>query len=69
MNHICNVLKKDKGVYTEFNKLSHNIATGIQNPEDYICLGTYINALVDLGELGETIWLAVMDALLVKKYD
>jgi hypothetical protein len=49
MNHVCNVLKKDKGVYSEFGKLTHNIMTSIQDPEDYICMGTFMNVLVDLG--------------------
>ena len=49
MNHICNVLKKDKGIYEEFQKLIHKIMIGIQNPDDYICVGTFMNALVDLG--------------------
>ena len=50
MNHVCNVLKKDKGLYSEFRKLISGILTGIKNPEDYICLGTFMNVLVDLGE-------------------
>jgi len=49
MNHVCNVLKKDKAVYAEFGKLAHGIAVGLQDPEDYVCAGTYLNALVDLG--------------------
>jgi hypothetical protein len=69
MNHVCNVLKKDKGIYAEFGKLSHDIAVGMQNPEDYICVGTFLNVLVDLGEFGEAVWVAIMDALLVRKYD
>jgi hypothetical protein len=69
MNHVCNVLNKDKTLYAEFGKLAHAIALGLQDPEDYVCAGTYLNALVDLGELGEGIWESVMDALLVRKYE
>jgi hypothetical protein len=69
MNHLCNVLKKDKGGFTEFGKLTHAIAVGLGDPEDYICAGTYVNSLVDLGEVSEAVWVAVMDALLVRKYD
>jgi hypothetical protein len=39
------------------------------DPEDYVCIGTFVNALVDLGEFGETIWIRVMDALFARKYD
>ena len=69
MNHICNVLKKDKGIYEEFQKLIHKIMIGIQNPDDYICVGTFMNALVDLGQYNELLWIYIMDALFVKKYD
>lgn len=69
MNHVCNVLKKDKGLFTEFGKLAHAIAEGLKDPDDYICAGTYVNSLVDLGEVSEAIWIGIMDALLVKKYD
>ena len=51
MNHICNVLKKDKGLYSEFGLLTDKTKEGIANPEDYICMGTFMNALVDLGNL------------------
>lgn len=50
MNHICNVLKKDKGIYGEFNHLTSRITEGIKNPDDYICMGTFMNVLVDLGD-------------------
>ena len=50
MNHVCNVLKKDKGIYGEFTVLTNHIVKGIQNPDDYVCLGTFINALIDLGD-------------------
>lgn len=69
MNHVCNVLKKDKGAFVEFGKLAHAIADAMQHPEDYICTGTFINVLVDLGQLSETVWIAIMDALLLRKYD
>lgn len=69
MNHVCNVLKKDKGVYGEFTQLTARIMKGIQDPEDYICIGTFINVLVDLGDFNEHLWVLVMDALLVRKYD
>lgn len=69
MNHICNVLKKEKGNYAQFSTLTTQITSGIQNPDDYICIGTFLNALVDLGDFHQTLWIYVMDALLVKKYD
>ena len=49
MNHVCNVLKKDKGMIGEFVTLTQRITKGMQNPEDYICMGTFMNVLVDLG--------------------
>jgi hypothetical protein len=69
MNHVCNVLKKDKGIYSEFSKLTNNIMIGVQNPEDYICMGTFMNVLVDLGDFNELLWIHIMDSLFVKKYD
>ena len=69
MNHICNVLKKEKGIYGEFSTLTSQITIGIKNPEDYICIGTFLNALVDLGEFQDSLWIYIMDSLLVKKYD
>jgi|LakMenE01Jun11ns_1017448.scaffolds.fasta_scaffold9164432_1 hypothetical protein len=45
------------------------IIQGMANPEDYICVGTLMNVMVDLGELYEPFWVAIMDALFVRKYD
>lgn len=42
---------------------------GIKNPEDFICIGTFINVLVDLGDFNELIWIYVMDSLFARKYD
>lgn len=69
MNHVCNVLKKDKGVYTEFTLLTNQVMKGIQDPDDYICAGTFMNVLVDLGDFSDNLWMVIMDALFVKKYD
>jgi len=41
----------------------------MENPNDYICMGTFMNVLVDLGEFSEDMWMLIMDALFVKKYD
>ena len=51
MNHVCNVLKKDKTIYGEFGKLIRIIIHGIADPDDYVCIGTLLNVMVDLGEL------------------
>ena len=56
-------------MYAQFGVLINRIVKGIQDPEDYICVGTLMNALVDLGDLTESIWVVLMDALFVKKYD
>ena len=69
MNHVCNVLKKDKGVYGEFSSLTDLIGKEIQDPDDYICVGTFMNVLVDLGNFNEHLWILIMDALFVRKYD
>ena len=69
MNHVCNVMKKDKGVYAEFSVLVSQIMVGLQNPQDYICIGTFMNALVDLGNFQQLLWIYIMDTLFVKKYD
>jgi len=69
MNHICNVLKKDKGLYAEFGKLIVKIEAGLHDPPDYICIGTFINSLVDLGDFNEPLWIHVMDTLFARKYD
>ena len=42
---------------------------GIQNPDDYICIGTFLNVLVDLGDFNDHLWMLIMDSLFVKKYD
>jgi hypothetical protein len=49
MNHVCNVLKIDKGMYGEFVTLTKRITKGIADPNDYVCMGTFMNVLVDLG--------------------
>lgn len=69
MNHVCNVLKKDKGIFSEFGQLTEKIMAGIRDPEDYICMGTFMNVLVDLGNFNELTWIYIMDTLFVRKYD
>lgn len=32
-------------------------------------MGTFMNVLNDLGDLNEHLWLLIMDALFVRKYD
>jgi hypothetical protein len=41
----------------------------MQDPDDYICAGTLVNTLVDLGSFNEALWVDIMDALFVRKYD
>lgn len=53
MNHVCNVLKKDKTIYSEFVTLTTRITKGMENPHDYVCMGTFMNVLADLGQFSE----------------
>jgi hypothetical protein len=69
MNHICNVLKKDKVLFNEFFKLTEKIEKGLHDPPDYICIGTFINTLVDQGDFHESLWIHIMDTLFARKYD
>ena len=49
--------------------MTTQVEKGIKNPDDYICIGTFMNVLVDLGDFNEHLWTIIMDSLFVKKYD
>ncbi len=69
LNHVFNILGKDKRFYSEFGTLCNEIAQELKDPHDLVCLGTFLSTLANLGDYKYDTWLAVMDSLIVKKSD
>jgi hypothetical protein len=66
---VFNILGKDKRFYNEFETLCDEISQELRDPQDLVCLGTFLSTLANIGDYRYDKWLAVMDSLLVKKSD
>lgn len=77
INHILEVMKKNKANFSELDTLLERISLDLQSPDDlawylYLniySLGTLMCSLSSMGKYSHEFWQYLMDALLVKKFD
>ena len=69
LNHVFNVLGKEKRFYNEFHALGEEIIHELKDPYDLICMGTFLSTLSNVGNFNYDVWISAMDSLIVKKSD